>query len=456
MNRITLFPAHCLAALLVALLALPVAAKNVDLVTLPTRDSVQLTIYNSADLTLVRERRSLSFKKGLNQIQFSWANTLIDPTSVEFRPLEHADQIELADTTFPGQKPQHLVWNIDSQFEGQAKVEVTYFTSGLTWRMDYVATTDNDESEMDFRGYVRVFNRSGEEYENAEIRLVVGTINLVEKIAELARRRGIAMPGKDSDMRKEMKLKAASRAFAQAEGMMDMVAGASGGRKKRIVKEGLSEYFMFSVEGQETMKNGWSKRMRAVTSDSMKFDILYRMREHQYGARPVRFFLWQNDEEHGLGDSPMPNGIVRIFKRNERDGLGYLGQQQLRYVPVKAQIEVNLGADDLVVYERRLKTSERINFEFRTRGRNEYVHAWDERQQWVDSIRNYRGKPLRFELRRIWTGDIEYSATHPTKNFDYRTAEATFEVAAGQKTLYPHTVLSHQGGHAKQSRIRMN
>ena len=67
-----------------------------------------------------------------------------------------------------------------------------------------------------------------------------------------------------------------------------------------------------------------------------------------------------------------------------------------------------------------------------------------------------RGKPLRFELRRILAGDIEYSAVHPTKNFDYRTAEATFEVAAGGKTLYPHTVLSHQGGHAKQSRIRMN
>ncbi|MEE8104614.1 MAG: hypothetical protein V3T86_03670 [Planctomycetota bacterium] len=450
MNRNTIFP-----ALLIALLALPAAAKNVDLVTLPVRDSVQLTIYNSADLTLVRERRSLSFKKGLNQIQFSWANTLIDPSSVEFRPLEHADQIELSDTTFPGQKPQHLVWNIDSQFEGQAKVEVTYFTSGLTWRMDYVATTDRDEDEMDFRGYVRVFNNSGEEYENAEIRLVVGTINLVEKIADLARRRGVAMPPRDSDARKEMTLKAASRAFAQAEGLMDMAAGA-GRKAKRIVKEGLSEYFMFSVEGQETMRNGWSKRMRAVTSDSMKFEILYRMREHQYGARPVRFFLWQNDDEHGLGESPLPNGIVRIFKRNERDGLGYLGQQLLRYVPVKAQIEVNLGADDLVVYERRLKTSERINFEFRTRGRHEYVHGWDERQEWVDTIRNYRGKPLRFELRRIWAGDIEYSALHPTKNFDYRTAEATFEVAAGQKTLYPHLVLSHLGGHAKQSRIKMN
>ena len=31
---------------------------------------------------------------------------------------------------------------------------------------------------------VRVYNRSGEEYEDAQVRLIVGKINLVEKIAD--------------------------------------------------------------------------------------------------------------------------------------------------------------------------------------------------------------------------------------------------------------------------------
>ncbi|MCY2950497.1 MAG: hypothetical protein NTU53_00780 [Planctomycetota bacterium] len=37
-------------------------AKNVDLSTVPARQGVQLTIYNSEDLTLVRETRKVSFK----------------------------------------------------------------------------------------------------------------------------------------------------------------------------------------------------------------------------------------------------------------------------------------------------------------------------------------------------------------------------------------------------------
>ena len=37
-------------------------SENIDLSTVPDRDTVQLTIYNSEDLTLVRETRKVSFK----------------------------------------------------------------------------------------------------------------------------------------------------------------------------------------------------------------------------------------------------------------------------------------------------------------------------------------------------------------------------------------------------------
>src|SRR5436189_6327035 len=77
------------------------AYARINVVTLPGRDTVQLTIYNSADLTLVKETRLLTFRKGLNKLEFSWANTLIDPTSVEFRALTHADQVDVVDASFP-------------------------------------------------------------------------------------------------------------------------------------------------------------------------------------------------------------------------------------------------------------------------------------------------------------------------------------------------------------------
>jgi hypothetical protein len=108
-------------------------ARNVDLSTVPKRSTVELTIYNSEDLTLVRETRSVTFKKGGNPLQFSWANTLIDPTSVQLRFLTNPEKLEVLDTTFPHDKPQMLYWNVKSEFDGESVIEITYFTSGITW-----------------------------------------------------------------------------------------------------------------------------------------------------------------------------------------------------------------------------------------------------------------------------------------------------------------------------------
>ena len=170
------------------LLAAGPASATVDVVTLPTREGTQLTIYNSEDITMVREHRLLTVKQGVNRIQFTWANTLIDPTSIEFRILDLQDKVDLVDTTFPAGRNDALQWNIKSQIDGKVPVEIRYFTSGITWAADYVGIANEDETKLNVTGYVRVFNNSGELYDNAQTRLVVGNINLVEKIAELARR----------------------------------------------------------------------------------------------------------------------------------------------------------------------------------------------------------------------------------------------------------------------------
>src|SRR5689334_7519580 len=209
-------------------------AENVDLSTVPRRDSVQLTIYNSEDITLVRETRVVTFKKGMNPLQFSWANTRIDPSSVELKFLTSADKLDVLDTTFPHSKPQMLYWNVKSDFDGEATIQITYFTSGITWSADYIAISDKDESKLDLDGFARITNNSGEEYENAQVRLVVGTINLVEKIAQLA---NIPVPAVASMPAKKY-AETKSRALA---GMMD--GAPRGDRKeqaKEIIKEGLS------------------------------------------------------------------------------------------------------------------------------------------------------------------------------------------------------------------------
>jgi len=423
-------------------------ARNIDLATVPARESVQLTIYNGEDLTLVRETRSLSLRAGTNHIQYSWANTLIDPTSVEIRPLEKQGEIEVLDTTYPGDKPQQLVWNIESKIEGQVKFQVTYFTSGLSWAADYVLIANNPESEMSFDGNVQIFNNSGEDYENAQVRLVVGVINLVEKIRELAGH-GIGRPPQAAPAMDEKEV--AFKAAVAGADKLQSLGYVGRGRAPQIVKEGLSEYFIYTIEGTQNIPNQTSKRLSSFQARQVKFDVLYRLRPHQYGARPVRFFILKNDEEHKLGTTPLPDGMVRTFRDNGRDGLCFLGQEPVKYVPIKGDIELNVGTDDEVVEEYKALSVERSNFQF-----NHYrlVTGCDWNRRFRDEVRNYRSKPIRIEIRRVIDGDITLEA-EGAKLFDFHTVEFTFDIKPGEKFGWEYRCLQRGGTNAKQNAITL-
>ena len=249
------------------------ALAAVDLVTLPTREGTQLTIYNSEDITMVREHRLLTVKEGVNRIQFSWANTLIDPTSIEFRILDKQDKVDLVDTTFPSGRNDALQWNIKSQIAGKIPVEIRYFASGITWSADYVGIANEDETKLNVTGYVRVTNGSGEVYDNAQTRLVVGKINLVEKIADLARRPSpsrfpdeppIVYPDANKWRELSHRRKEKYDALDLALGDERRGEGKGGHKPKEVIKQGLSEYFLFTIDGREDIKDKEPKRLVAL------------------------------------------------------------------------------------------------------------------------------------------------------------------------------------------------
>jgi hypothetical protein len=453
-----------LSVVLFALSIEPLRAENVDLSTVPSRSSVQLTIYNSEDITLVRETRAVTFKKGVNPLQFSWANTLIDPTSVELKFLTNGDKLDVLDTTFPHAKPQMLYWNVSSEFDGEAKIQITYFTSGITWSADYLCIADKDEKEMSFEGFVRVFNNSGEEYEEAQVRLVVGTINLVEKIAQLA---NIPVPAVASMPAKKY-AETKTRALA---GMMD--AAPRGDKKeqaKEIIKEGLSEYFIYTIEGTETIKNGWSKRMRSFEGQKSPFKIEYRYRPQEYGEFMVRLYLLKNDEASKLGTTPLPDGVVRAFRDNGRDGLSYLTQQAIKYVPIGDKIELNLGRDPEVIHELIKLRTFRTDLILRINGTNEFrkiggdgvfkeenatLVGWDDHEILTERIRNYTGKAINVEIRRTIPGHIIYKSLLEPKLHDYQTVELHTTVPAAKKADLYFEFVRKQGTSAKQNNITL-
>jgi hypothetical protein len=144
-----------------------------------------------------------------------------------------------------------------------------------------------------------------------------------------------------------------------------------------------------------------------------------------------------------LGTTPLPDGLVRVFRNNGKDGLSFLGQQPVKYVPIKEEIELNVGRDEEVVHKRKLMKVERSQFKFDRPARAEpIVVGWDETSSYREEVRNYKARPVRMELRHVIPGDTDLQAEN-AKLHDFQTVEFTFDIAPGQKFGWEYSYTQH-------------
>ena len=396
------------------------AQARLNVVTLPGRDTVQLTIYNSVDLTLVKETRHLVFRQGLNKLEFSWANTLIDPTSVELKARTHADAVEVLDVSFPPRVANTLEWRIHSAWAGEVEVEIRYFTSGIRWAADYVAEAARDEKAISLAGQVRVTNQSGEDYENAQVRLVVGVVRLVEQIAQLAKdqsgSRGNVLVG--GVMTKALQDDGAlgMRAYGALGRTVERLESLAKQKEVQIVKEEMSEYFLYTVDSRDTIPTGWSKRLPSFKVPAVPITSYYKFEREQWSDRVMRYYRFTNSEPSKLGKEPLPDGTVKAFRQvNDEPLLAFLGSSQVKYIPVNEFVELELGADQEVLVKPTLLNWEKGDLRFDTAGN---VHGWTLKETWEFELQNSKEIDVVLDIRRNFAGDWDLRTDAPYEKVD--------------------------------------
>jgi hypothetical protein len=256
-----------------------------------------------------------------------------------------------------------------------------------------------------------------------------------------------------------------------AMGGAGVPAAAPAPTEKEIIKEGLSEYFIFTIEGTETIRNGWSKRMRAIEAAEVPLKIQYRFRPAEYGEQLVRMYLMTNDVPSKLGATPLPDGVVRVFKDNGRGGgLSYLTQQPIKYIPIGDKIELNLGRDPEVVFELVKRKTFRDNIWMQINGAdvfrrvdapgveievNSNVVGWDDHEVYTQRVRNYTGKAIDVEIRRTFPGHIVFRSQLKPTLHDYQTVQFTTSAKPAEKLELNYEILRHNGRNAKQNNVTL-
>ncbi|MCC7391127.1 hypothetical protein IT571_02060 [Candidatus Sumerlaeota bacterium] len=161
--------------ILVAILAaLPITGfARTKLVTLPDRAKLVTSLENPR-FTLLYEEREIPLQQGTNYVDFAWNGVSIDANSVMIELLTNPGDGDTATkiiaTGFPPNE-QALTWQLYSPAARTERIRVSYLLNGISQDTSYEIRMNQKETAGDFQQYFRMQNASGEDLDNAIVRL---------------------------------------------------------------------------------------------------------------------------------------------------------------------------------------------------------------------------------------------------------------------------------------------
>ncbi len=288
-------------------------------------------------------------------------------------------------------------------------LEVTYMTTGLSWKADYVLSMNQEETQLDVEGWVTLNNQSGATYGDARLKLVAGAVNIVQP------RRGRGMGGAPPPMM-EMK----SMAYMDA-----------------AREETFGEYHLYTIPRRTTIKQNQAKQVSLLRAAGVEVKKVYEYRgnvnfySQQHGdfapEHIAVYLAFENEEENQLG-MPLPAGVMRVYQEDSEGMLQFAGEDRIKHTPKDEEVRLRLGEAFDIVAERKQTDYKRIS----TRTHEAAFEI---------EVRNHKEEDVAVDVIEPMPGDwkiIEASQDHVKK--DAHTAVFPVRVKADGETKLTYRV----------------
>jgi hypothetical protein len=167
MKRVRWLPLAVAAASIFVRPDVPQAHARIKLITLPVRERVEVQL-DHEQATLVEEERIVPLVKGENQVDFSWANTQIDPNTIVFRVVDDKPDVKVLSVSYPPNEAA-LVWSVGAGASGSVRVRISYLLGNLGKTFNYRAVATKDEKSLVLSQYMRLQNFANEEFGSSNL-----------------------------------------------------------------------------------------------------------------------------------------------------------------------------------------------------------------------------------------------------------------------------------------------
>jgi hypothetical protein len=304
-----------------------------------------------------------------------------------------------------------LLMSLKNSGSRNQSIEASYLASNLSWNADYVLTVGRDDKAADLDGWVTFINNSGTAFHNAKLQLVAGDLN--------------RLPAKEQYR--------AVNALAMAS-----EAKAAG----NFVQENFSEYHLYSLSRRTSVEDKESKQISLLEGSGIPVEKLFVVngqnfyyRNAQNPGSPLKdavmvFYKFKNEEKSGLG-IPLPAGNLRVYQKDSKDGILFIGEDHIEHTPKDEFITAKIGNAFDVVAERKQTDYKKIA---------DRVYE----MEFEITLRNHKDTPINVEVNEPIGGDWEIlSSTFPAKKTAAFAAQFNVPVQPNAESVLKYRIRVH-------------
>ena len=304
-----------------------------------------------------------------------------------------------------------LLMSLENYGSRKQTIETSYLANNLSWNADYVLTVGRDDKNADLDGWVTLVNNSGTAFHNAKLQLVAGDLNRLPVQAQ----------------------------YTAADTMLKAQRAAA---PPQFQQENFSEYHLYTLGRRTSVEDKETKQISLLEGSGVPVEKLFVVngqnfyyRSAQAPGAPLKdpvmvFYKFKNEEKGGLG-IPLPAGNVRVYQKDSRGGVLFIGEDHIDHTPKDEFVTVKIGnAFDLV--------AERKQTDFKKIADRVYEMEYE------ITLRNHKDTPVTVQVNEPIGGDWEMlSSSFPAKKTAAFAAQFDVPVKANSESVLKYRVRVH-------------
>lgn len=200
---------------------------------------------------------------------------------------------------------------LNSTRGGTRPAQLSYLTSGMGWKADYVALFDEKVGKMDVQGWVTLTNNTGTTFNNAKTLLVAGTPS-VNGQRNNSRGNNIRRAGIESANR-----------------------------------ESLGDFYLYPLAARTTIANAQTKQVSFLDVTGASAQKAYKYTNRWLGTQNepqsvATVLQFSASADGGLGDA-LPAGTVRVYMKDASGQPQFIGENTIGHTPMGSELGLKTG-----------------------------------------------------------------------------------------------------------------